>query len=753
MAGDLLGYVDFILRISPSPAADHFVVKAVSPFTGEASGIFVPPFSGTELENFILKVGMTRRGVRRIHSPEWRAALDFGERLYSGLFQDDIRASFLSSRYDAMREGKGLRIKIVLDAPALADYPWEFLYDPSLGRFLTLYEGTPLVRYVELPVPPLVLRVAPPLRILVLAASPADLPPLDIAWEKGNLDTALAELILSGLVSVEWVEGASLEALHLCLLKREAHVFHFIGHGYYDQTSLDGMLALEDEAKHSKLVSSEKLAVVLGNHPSLRLAVLNACEGGRASVQDPLGSAATTLLRSGSLAAVVAMQFEITDAASIAFTSGFYSALAQGRPVDAAVSQGRLSIFTGDNDVEWATPVLYLRSPDGIIFAQPSPEAAAPAELEGVVEMPGRLPVETERPGEMEPGAKGRRAPAALPKKERVEKPVHVEKAARPLGPPSASFFLTALAWAIGVGVGLLALPFIFVLLIGSNILTPENNASTIIWPVLRGLQGAAGGVACGIIVRKKTPPVNLKQYLLAAAGWGIGWGIVEAIYLWYTPGTSLFTFLPGVIGGLLCFLGVLAIGRAKLNLRLSPSFWGILGRLAVVALLFSGVLGPWYQLTSCTPFGSRQPPTVDIEYGYEVLFSRQLISLLVVPVILLFGIVLLRVTWPRLRRENTSVWLERIGAAASVFGLGFVAAVFYEILLWGFWATFNGCSLSLLVQAVEWYRGESSRLQASSPSPPVGWRRFWRALPVILAAGLLLAVLIATAYAWITND
>jgi CHAT domain-containing protein len=73
----------------------------------------------------------------------------------------------------------------------------------------------------------------------------------------------------------------------LGLLKQEAHVFHFIGHGYFDQTSLDGMLALENERGHSKMVSSERLAVVLGNHPSLRLAILNACEGGRASVQDP----------------------------------------------------------------------------------------------------------------------------------------------------------------------------------------------------------------------------------------------------------------------------------------------------------------------------------------------------------------------------------------------------------------------------------------------------------------------------------
>jgi tetratricopeptide (TPR) repeat protein len=66
--------------------------------------------------------------------------------------------------------------------------------------------------------------------------------------------------------------------------------------------------------------------------------------------------------------AVVAMQFPITDEAAITFARGFYTALSVGRPVDAAVSYARLAIFADDNDVEWATPVLYMRAPDGRIF-------------------------------------------------------------------------------------------------------------------------------------------------------------------------------------------------------------------------------------------------------------------------------------------------------------------------------------------------------------------------------------------------
>ena len=39
--------------------------------------------------------------------------------------------------------------------------------------------------------------------------------------------------------------------------------------------------------------------------------------------------------------AVVAMQYEITDTAALAFAAGFYEALARGKPVDQAVTKGQ----------------------------------------------------------------------------------------------------------------------------------------------------------------------------------------------------------------------------------------------------------------------------------------------------------------------------------------------------------------------------------------------------------------------------
>jgi hypothetical protein len=62
------------------------------------------------------------------------------------------------------------------------------------------------------------------------------------------------------------------------------------------------------------------------------------------------------------------MQFEIADEVAATFAHEFYGALSDGYPIDAAVTEARKAIFAAGNDVAWATPVLYLRAPDGRIF-------------------------------------------------------------------------------------------------------------------------------------------------------------------------------------------------------------------------------------------------------------------------------------------------------------------------------------------------------------------------------------------------
>jgi hypothetical protein len=362
---------------------------------------FTQPFAPLELENFLLRIGRPRRPVRRVDAPETKAIKAFGDRLYRALFHEDLRVSLERSLSEAAAKGAGLRLRLRLsDTPELADLPWEFLYDQARNRFACLSDRTPLVRFLEVPDPPRPLLVSPPLRVLVMISSPRDsrFAQLDVEQEWTKLHRALGGLEQASLVRLERLETATLAALRQRLRRDDWHVLHFIGHGGFDSHAQDGLVVLEDMAGGSRLVSAQALAVPLHNHDPLRLVVLNACEGARADPTDPFAGTAQTLIQQG-IPAVVAMQFEITDLAAIALTSELYGAVADGYPLDAALSQARQAIYTDVSEIEWATPVLYLRAPDGRIFdVVPTPPAATPpspvASTAAPAARPGPTPAE-----------------------------------------------------------------------------------------------------------------------------------------------------------------------------------------------------------------------------------------------------------------------------------------------------------------------------------------------------------------------
>ena len=115
-----------------------------------------------------------------------------------------------------------------------------------------------------------------------------------------------------------------------------------------------------------------RLAQLLHDFESLRLVVLNACHTAKAvgaQGSNPFAGAASALVMGG-VPAVVAMSGPVSDLAAVAFSRTFYQRLAAGDAIDAAVTEGRLAIQRADpGDGAWATPALFLRSPDGMLFA------------------------------------------------------------------------------------------------------------------------------------------------------------------------------------------------------------------------------------------------------------------------------------------------------------------------------------------------------------------------------------------------
>jgi hypothetical protein len=359
-------YLNFILVVKKS--CFRYRASVIESPAGKAATNFGFPFKTQDLENFHRRVGQSRQGVRRVDSLEMEMVRSYGTRLFQAVFRGDVYTKFQSSYDQVKLKGNGLRLQLRIDDPSLADLPWEYLYNPDSGLFLSLAVDTPVVHYPMSLEPVQPWKGASPLKILVVIANPKDLPSLDGAGEWKRLSEALSPLIDRCIVQVDRLKTCTLDALQKKLLSEGPyHVLHFIGHGTFDEKAQDGLLIFESQYHTRQDENGERLGTILHNHSSLRLAVLNACEGARTSEKDPFAGVAQSLIRQG-LPAVIAMQYPITDQAAKVFSEVFYKALAEGYPIDAALAEARVNIFANGNDIEWGTPVLFMRSTDGKLF-------------------------------------------------------------------------------------------------------------------------------------------------------------------------------------------------------------------------------------------------------------------------------------------------------------------------------------------------------------------------------------------------
>ncbi len=355
-------YENFDLEFYRAEGFPH--VKARS-FAGEAKHKFSLLHSFAEADQLIRRLEQSPAG----EAANADLIKRLGGDLFGAVFQNDIRAIYKGGLelVNAKAES-GLRVRLHLqEAPELALLPWEYLYDTAANQFLCLNRQTPIVRYLEMPKAISPLKIAPPLRILAVISSPANLPPLEVEAEKEKISQALADLTKGGLVAVDWLEAATVAELQKALRRSQYHILHFIGHGDFDETSQRGWLAFEDENELANRMYADQLAAILSNHRSFRLVILNSCKGARAAAANPFVGTAATLVQQG-LPAVVAMQFPISDEAAIKFANEFYAAIADGLAVDVAVTEARVAIFAAANHFEWGTPVLFMRSSDGTLF-------------------------------------------------------------------------------------------------------------------------------------------------------------------------------------------------------------------------------------------------------------------------------------------------------------------------------------------------------------------------------------------------
>lgn len=363
-----LTYLDFELRIE-SYGSDYRTRVTRSPVDEQASSIFELPSTIFEQGKGAFSSAPTRRPPLAPPAMQVSSPKALGRLLFETVFKDDILVALRSSMAIAEAKHLGrLRIRLNLsDAPALIDLPWEYLFDTKRNHFLCLSSDTPIVRYLDVPGQIEPLAVKPPLQVLVIMASPIDLPSLDVELEWQKIQNALKDLKAHKLVIVERLPIPTLSELQDRLRQKSYHIIHFIGHSTFDDTTKEGVLIFEDEHRKGKIVTGAHLGTILPDAKTLRLVILNACSSAKTSPVDPFTGVGQLLLQQG-IPAVIAMQFDITDQAAITLAHIFYKALSSNYPVDAALAEARKAIAIQNEELEWGTPVLYMRAADGQIF-------------------------------------------------------------------------------------------------------------------------------------------------------------------------------------------------------------------------------------------------------------------------------------------------------------------------------------------------------------------------------------------------
>ena len=354
-------YIDFDLQIVR--VSDTYTIRVVQSPAGQATtqttaaSLAVAGLASTD-ENWPALAGA---------DPDAHAKA-LGQSLFQAIFHDEVLVCWGQSLVEARNNASGLRIKLRLsEAPELMSLPWEYLFDPALNRFLALSSETTIVHFLDLPrrAPPL--KVALPVHILVVMATPTDLPSLDGEQEWRVLQGAMRRLIKSGAITLERLDMANLQDLQSRLRARPYHVLHYIGHGAFDPGAGQGALMFCEPDGRAVSVQAQDLALIVSDVPSLRLVVLNGCQGSRVAPADPFSGVAQALVRQGTPAAV-AMHAAISDTTAIALTREFYAALIDGQPVDAALSEARKAIATQLNSLEWGAPRLVMHCSDGRLW-------------------------------------------------------------------------------------------------------------------------------------------------------------------------------------------------------------------------------------------------------------------------------------------------------------------------------------------------------------------------------------------------
>jgi tetratricopeptide (TPR) repeat protein len=328
-------------------------------------------------------------GVYGQRGPQIEAKLGkWGEEIFTALFPPGpARDTYLRTTSD----GQVATIVFRSRTAELLGLPWELMREPGhprpvaldlagLGRTISTDHSHPADWRIDAP--------GERVRVLMVISRPKGRQ--DIGYQMVARPLLRRLEAVRGQVDLVLLRPATLDALAETLRQGRDQgapfqVVHFDGHGAFDESAGESLLAFERAVGGSDLVPTSRVAQVLAT-ARVPVVVLNACQSG-AIGSDLSAAIATRLLQDGT-ESVVAMAYTVYAVAAAEFMAAFYERLFAGDPVSAAVRAGRQRMFTSNERpspkgnmplADWVIPVNYQRRDVSFPQARRARERDAPS--------------------------------------------------------------------------------------------------------------------------------------------------------------------------------------------------------------------------------------------------------------------------------------------------------------------------------------------------------------------------------------
>lgn len=246
----------------------------------------------------------------------------------------------------------------------LLNLPWQMAVDVEQYPAVYLSKGLPQAVIAEN------YELQPgPLKVLIMISSPEDSAiesRLYYEQEEKAIEQALAPLLQSGQVQIDFTDCGTLESLQERIQSQYYHILYFSGHGIY-KDNVGYLLLEEEETFNSRLVAAQQVAECINKAPARMpaLVILNSCQTAKGQLQPGMFGLSDALLNIG-VPAVIAMGFSVLDSYATLFAGVLFQHLAEKEPLLKAyhlalraMQQQEQQEMSASIAMQWLIPQLY----------------------------------------------------------------------------------------------------------------------------------------------------------------------------------------------------------------------------------------------------------------------------------------------------------------------------------------------------------------------------------------------------------